>query len=297
MIPLQVYHETVYRYDRPVLLGEQILRLRPRDSHDLRLLDARLEITPAATLRWMHDVFGNSVARATTWERTTEFRVASTLLLEHYETPPLDESDSAGFDATKPVYPPDVQIDLGAMLNPHYDDSEGRLRTWAARFIPAQPAEAGPLQTLIAIVHGIRQELDYLQRHEHGVQAPLETLDLGSGTCRDFAVLMMEAARALGFGARFATGYLYDDGRASDGGSIHGTGATHAWAEIYLPGAGWVEFDPTNGGVGNHNLVRVAVAREPWQATPIEGTFISAPGVAAEMDVRVAVTRAESTEQ
>lgn len=293
MIPLRIYHETVYRYDRPVQPGEQMLRLRPRDSHDLRLVDARLDISPQPTLRWHHDTFGNSVATAMFWEATTELRIVSTLLVEHYAPPPIEGLVDRGVELTAPQYPSDVLVDLGALLQPHYPDPDARLRTWAASFVPRGHHGGGQLQALIAMSHGIRSQLWYQERHEHGVQAPLETLDLGSGTCRDFAVLMMEAARSLGFGARFATGYLYDDGIASDGGSVHGTGATHAWAEIYLPGAGWVEFDPTNGSVGNHNLVRVAVAREPWQATPVSGTYYGPANVASEMDVSVSVTRVE----
>ena len=119
----------------------------------------------------------------------------------------------------------------------------------------------------------IRMSSPTTRGYEEGTQAPLETLERKSGTCRDFALLFIEAVRSLGFGARFITGYLYDPALDGAQGAMQGSGATHAWAEVYLPGAGWVEYDPTNGLIAGENLIRVAVTRDPSQAIPISGTF------------------------
>jgi transglutaminase-like putative cysteine protease len=123
---------------------------------------------------------------------------------------------------------------------------------------------------LEAMTHAIKQEFRYRARYEEGTQTAAQTLALNSGTCRDFAVLMMEALRSFGLATRFVTGYLYDD----SSGTTRGGGSTHAWCSVYLPGAGWVEYDPTNGLVAGANLIRVGVTREAGQALPISGGFI-----------------------
>lgn len=287
---LSVHHETVYRYRQRVHLGEHTLMLRPRDSHDLRVLEAAVVTNPEGSMRWHHDVFGNSVAVVNFWEPVTEFRLVSRLSVEHIESPPLEGVVEASNHAHPSHYPEDLRRDLGETLVSHYEDPDGRLRAWTHRFVPEGAGHGGRLRTLIAMTQAIRSEFLYQPRDEHGVQTPLETLQMRSGTCRDYALLMMEAARTLGLAARFVTGYLYDHGLAADGGKMEGGGATHAWLEVYVPGAGWVEFDPTNGGVGNKNLIRVAVAREPQQATPIRGSYWGPPGSALGMDVTVEVT-------
>ena len=138
------------------------------------------------------------------------------------------------------------------------------------------------------MTHAIRQNLTYIAREESGVQDPVRTLRLGSGSCRDFAVLMMEAVRSLGLAAHFVSGYLFVPKNAP-GGRVGG-GATHAWLRVYLPGAGWVEFDPTNGIVGSHDLIRVAVVRDPRQAVPVSGSWTGFPSDSLGMTVEVEVT-------
>lgn len=134
---------------------------------------------------------------------------------------------------------------------------------------------------------GSHARFTYLRREEPGTQDPISTLQMGTGSCRDFALLMMEAVRSLGLAARFVSGYLYVP--AKDGGHVGG-GATHAWVEVYLPGAGWMEFDPTNGIIGNRDLIRVAVVRDPRQAVPLSGTWTGDPSDLIGMDVEVDVT-------
>ena len=285
MTVLDVRHTTVYRYSRPVVLGDHRLMLRPRDSHDLRLIKTNLICSPAASLRWMHDVFGNSVAIASFREPTTELRIESDLLLETYavERPPFEitpEARSYPF-----VYSADDRIDLGRMLERQYPDPRDRLGSWARGFVRSNPTDTSAL--LADLNNGVAAQISYQSRESEGTQTPVETLNRGWGSCRDLAVLLIEAARSLGFGARVVTGYLY---RASaDGPGAIGAGTTHAWADIYVPGSGWIAYDPTNGTIGGHDLIRVAVTRDISQAVPISGSFVGTPGSYLGMTVDVTV--------
>lgn len=287
MQTLTVRHLTQYSYANPVEFHPHRLMLRPRDSHDLRLVAAELTISPPGNIRWMHDVFGNSVAIVDFLEQANELRVESVLTLERYGIgAPVFEIDESA--KTYPfVYSPDDRTDLGRMLECHYPDPNGELEAWAKSFIAARPTDTMAL--LADINMGIHTRFTYQARNEQGTQSPLETLRLGTGSCRDFALLLIEAVRALGFGARFVTGYLYDPALDGDGAGVVGAGATHAWADIYLPGAGWIEFDPTNGYIAGDNLIRVAVTRDPAQAVPVGGGFTGLLGDYLGMTVDVSV--------
>jgi transglutaminase-like putative cysteine protease len=281
---LTVRHATTYRYSAPVTFGQHRLMLRPRDSHDLRLVEANLVISPPATLRWMHDVFGNSVALVAFAEPAAELVIASTLLIERYALVRPDFPIDPSAESYPFVYSPNDRSDLGRLLERHYPDPRGIVDEWARRFLLGPPDYTFNL--LSTMNAAIRSDFAYRAREEEGTQTPMETIETKSGTCRDYALLFIEAARSLGFGARFVSGYLYDP--ALDGGdSVQGAGATHAWAEVYLPGAGWVEFDPTNGLVAGENLIRVAVTRDPSQAVPIGGSFY---GEAEYLGMEVEVT-------
>jgi transglutaminase-like putative cysteine protease len=285
---LTVDHKTTYRYRRPVAFGEHRLMFRPRDSHDLRLLDARLSIRPAAEIRWLHDVFGNSVAVARFEESADELFLQSTIVLDRY---PMAEARFAiePFARTLPFsYPAREVPDLCRTTERHFSDQHRVVTEWSRRFLAPHGATVTE-EFLVALTGAISREFTYEARHAPGVQAPIETLDRGAGTCRDFAMLMMESVRGVGLAARFVSGYLYDP--AFDGGSsdLQGAGYTHAWVQIYLPGAGWVEFDPTNGSYGGHNLVPVAMAREPAQAVPVSGTFDGVEGDFLDLTVEVSV--------
>lgn len=292
---LTVRHLTVYRYSKPVGLGEHRMMFRPRESHDLRLLKTKLEITPApATLRWLHDVFDNSVAVATFDTSTSELRFDSTVTLKHVETTvpdyPLED-----YSKTYPFhYSEDDLVNLGRALVHHYPSDA--VRRWASQFLD-QSGTTATMSLLRSMTLGIKKDFLYTRRSEKGVQSPTETLESRRGSCRDFAVLMMEAVRSLGLAARFVSGYIFvpdvgiDDerGKADEGGTVGG-GATHAWMQTYLPGAGWIDFDPTNSIVGNRNLIRVAVAWDPKEVLPLWGTFVGAPSSFLSMDVTVSVT-------
>jgi transglutaminase-like putative cysteine protease len=288
---LTIRHNTVYSYARPVTFGEHRLMLRPRDSHDLRLVNAGLVLSPGGTLRWMHDVFGNSVALASFDEPAAELRIESTLIIERYalKTPTFELEPNARHYPF--IYSADDRTDLGRTLERHYPDPKGELDAWARAFVASYPTDT--LALLADLNATIRERFTYSARQEEGTQTPLETLERGAGTCRDFALLFIEAARSLGFGARFVTGYLYDPALDGDSESAtQGAGATHAWGEVYLPGAGWVEYDPTNGIIAGENLIRIAVTRDPSQAIPVGGSFDGDPMDFTGMTVEVEVTAA-----
>jgi transglutaminase-like putative cysteine protease len=289
MTILSVLHRTRYSYAQPVTFGPHRLMMRPRDSHDLRLIDTALTISPAASVRWLHDVFGNSVAVADFTEPGGELLVESAFRAEHY---PLTETAVVLEEyARRYPFSYDAQEipDIGRTVERHYPDPEHRVNAWARRFVEQQ-ADADTMAMLLAMVQAVPDEFTYNPRDEMGTQDPLVTLQSGTGTCRDFALLMMEAARSLGFAARFVSGYLYDEDRVGDGNQgLVGGGATHAWVQIYLPGGGWVEFDPTNALAGGRNLIRVAVTRDPTQAIPLSGSFTGTPDSYRGMSVEVEI--------
>lgn len=291
---LQVRHVTTYRYRRPVKFGEHRAMFRPHESNDLRLTSFEIAATPFAVQHWVHDVFSNSKT-----------------ILNFSDAPPSDTLEivctfnvvrSSVYAPTFPIaigaqrypfdYPKDQIPDLIALIRPEYVHPEEAVNEWAAKLRRAAGDDTWTVLTTIN--RTIRDTLDYKRREEPGVQPPRETLNIGAGSCRDFAVLMMEAVRQLGFAARFVTGYLYDpltdQNGSGDGTAMQGAGATHAWVQVFLPGAGWIEFDPTNGLVASGNLIRTGVARTPAQAVPLEGSFEGAAEDFLGMDVDVQVT-------
>src|SRR5713101_8506809 len=286
MTILNVRHTTVYRYRRPVRLGDHRLMLRPRDSHDLRLIRTNLNFLPGASVRWIHDVFGNSIAIASFAESAAELRIESKLQLETY-TMERPRSEIAREAASYPfIYSADDRIDLGRMLERHHPDPADRLGAWARAFVCGNRTDT--LALLADLNAGVKSSISYQSRETEGTQSPVETLDRGWGSCRDLAVLLMEAARCLGFGARIVTGYLYNP--AADGHmAAVGAGTTHAWVDIYIPGSGWISYDPTNGTIGGADLIRVAVTLDISQAVPIAGSFVGAPGDCLGMTVDVSV--------
>ena len=287
---LTIHHKTEYRYDRPVAFGEHRIMLRPRDGHDLRVLKGNLEIEPKpASLRWIHDVFGNSVAIATFDVRAKTLTFNSTATVEHNpaEEFALTADDPAYFYPF--LYDDEELTDLLQFITPQYGDPNGELSAWARQFLDPQGATP-TFNILSGMTHGIREAFIYRKRHEHGTQHPLDTLQTKSGTCRDYALFMIEALRRLGIAARFVSGYLFIPGDRAHG--YVGGGSTHAWVQVYLPSAGWIEFDPTNGIIGTRDLIRVAVARDPRQAVPLHGTYVGPADAFIGMNVSINVVSA-----
>ncbi len=282
----RIRHRTSYRYDRPVSLGAHRLMLRPRESRDLRLMSFELTMSPAGSINWAQDVFGNTVATAT-FEAPTDALVIDSAAEMVLSADPWPVFDIAASAIDYPfLYSNHDWIDLGALSTMQYPDADGRLAAWARRFVMGSRTDTlSLLQDLSAGVHG---GVGYEVRDDEGTQSPTATLDRGQGSCRDFAILFAEAARSLGFGARIVSGYLYDAGGNSVGSS--GAGSTHAWAEVYLPGAGWITFDPTNRSMGGRNLIPVGVGRDIWQIMPVKGSYVGDTDALREMSVSVEVT-------
>lgn len=283
MPSLNLSHVTTYSYKQAVAFGEHRIMVRPRESYDLRLLDATLRIDPEpCEVRWLQDVFGNAVAIATFERQSTHLRIDSRVHLRHNPAD-VQHVDIEDYAQTYPfTYSAEDMPDLLRSIERQHLDPLREIDGWARRFLGG--GQADTLTLLSDMTAAIRREFTYVARAEKGTQTPIETLKRRKGTCRDFAMLMIEAVRALGFAARFVSGYVYDptgtDGRV-------GGGNTHAWVRVYLPGSGWVEFDPTNGTIGNAGLIRVAIARDIYQAVPISGTWSGFPGSFLDMAVTV----------
>jgi transglutaminase-like putative cysteine protease len=291
MTILIVRHQTTYSYRKPVRLGEHRLMFRPRDSFDQRLLESSLKITPQpASVRWIHDLFGNCVT-ILDFDRLSSslLKVESVIRLDHTpeNTPDFQIEECARSHPFN--YRADELPDLSTCMQRQCNDPDGDLVKWLNHFLNVgrrQPTG----QLLMTLNQGIADGFSYIRRSAPDTQNPVDTLKSREGSCRDFALLMMEAARALGFAARFVSGYIYVPDR--DGPSWLGGGSTHAWCQVYLPGSGWVEFDPTNAIVGNRDLIRVAVARNPEQAIPLSGIYWGDPSDELGMEVQVNVKSA-----
>lgn len=286
LITLWLHHKTTYRYRAPVGLGPHRLMLRPRESHELRLISNDVVVTPAATMTLAQDVFGNAVATASfqAMADTLVIESVAELELNTIAWPVFDIAASAIFYPFR--YSNDDWIDLGSLTIPQYADSAGRLRTWAQAFVRSNPTDT--LSLLKDVNANIASWISYQSRDDEGTQTPLETLDRKWGSCRDFAVLFAEAVRSLGFGARIVSGYLYNPDQLLQG--SHDTGSTHAWAEVHVPGAGWITFDPTNRSVGGFNLIPVAVARDIHQIMPVTGSFVGKTDALLGMAVDVCIS-------
>ncbi len=286
MLALEVHHRTTYRYRRSVGLGPHRLMLRPRESRDLRLISSAVTVAPAAQVAWAHDVFGNSVATAMFQGATDSLVIDSVVELQLYGSawPVFDIAASAMVYPFR--YSDDEWTDLGALTIKQYPDPAGRLAKWARAFVGGERTDTLALLKDLSV--GVSGWIGYQSREDEGTQSPIETLDRGWGSCRDFAVLFVEAARCLGFGARIVSGYLFNPGQNLTG--TTGAGSTHAWGDVFVSGAGWISFDPTNRSVGGSNLIPVAVARDIRQAMPVAGSFVGNSDAFKEMAVEVRVT-------
>jgi transglutaminase-like putative cysteine protease len=280
-----VRHITTYRYRQSVAFGEHRMMLSPRADHDQRLIDLNLDIDPQPSeVRWSRDVFGNRVAIARFTGNAAKLRFESVMRIEHSLSEFVADDIEERARAFPFIYPEEELPHLAHFIERQSADADGKLGQWAHSFVRAD-GTTRTYDLLVDMTQGIHERFKYTTRHEKGVQDPLGTLESGSGSCRDMAMLMIEAARSLGLAARFVSGYLYVKKQARARG-----GNTHAWAQVYLPGCGWVDFDPSSGAVGNRGLVRVAVAREPRQVIPLHGVWFGSPGDDLGMKVEVRVS-------
>jgi transglutaminase-like putative cysteine protease len=285
---LAIRHITTYRYKKPVAFGEHRMMLRPRDDGDQKLLEFELAITPEPSqLWWTRDSHGNHVATAHFADQASALRFEGKFHLDHAPAS-FRVADIADFARVYPfAYPAEDRPGLARVTAPLFPHAS--VARWAAAFLRAD-GSADTYQLLVDMTQTIKRTFKHKARHERGTQNPALTLKLASGSCRDVAVLMIEALRSLGIAARFVSGYLHLPG--DDDESLTG-GNTHAWVQAYVPGARWVDFDPSSGVVGNQNLVRVAVVHDPREAIPLHGTWIGRASDALAMKVAVKVTVAE----
>jgi transglutaminase-like putative cysteine protease len=315
-LQLEVLHVTKYRYSKPVEFSEHRVMFRPRAAHDIRVLSATLDVSPLSKQRWVQDVFSNSVAVVEPRVPADVLELRARFVIEHFGTQNLELPIAAEGENYPFQYAEEDRLDLATFIPPQYPEDQPILREWVSQFLPRR----GTIHTrdiLSNLNQAIRSDFNYVSRDAMGTQRPAETLRLQTGTCRDFALLMMEVVRGLGLAARFVSGYLYDQAldtgappvvvstglqqsvrqvESHDDPPVLGAGATHAWLNVYLPGAGWVPYDPTNKLVGGTDLIRVAYTRKPEQAPPISGSFFGDEENFLGMDVRVSVRRLQIQE-
>jgi transglutaminase-like putative cysteine protease len=283
---IRITHHTEYRYHAPVTFGPHTALLRPREGHDLHIERSRLEVEPHADVRWSRDIYGNSIARLTFSEPAARLRLLSEVDVALYEDPPIDWAIDPDAQLYPFQYAAEEQVEIVPYRLPSYPHDGPALKDWL-RTLYQPDQRVGTAELLDRLNSSIHAALRYEPRDDPGVQLPCRTLELASGSCRDYAVLMMEAARHWGFAARFVTGYIQmPEGQH---------GATHAWTEVYVPGAGWRGFDPTNNKPAGAEHVSVAVAREQEKAIPVSGTWSGPPDAFAHLDVRVEVAGIETS--
>ena len=285
----RIRHETVYRYRAQVAFGDHRMLLRPRASHDQLVLSYSLDIDPKpASLAWSEDASGNLVGIATFARRAMELSVVAQACVERISTPLADLAISPHGRIAPFSYGAEEARDLARFVERQHLDPDHAVDRWAQDILTSEPGR-DTWAFLNRLNGAIRRDFAYVRREEPGTQSPALTLKTGRGSCRDFAVLMSEAVRTLGLAARFVSGYLHVP--MGDERSRRAGGSTHAWLQVYLPGAGWIDFDPTSGAVGNRDLIRLAVVRDPPQASPLAGTFMGFPSDYAGMSVNVDVVK------
>jgi YD repeat-containing protein len=288
MARLGILHETRYSYARPVGFGAHRLLIRPRDSHAIRISEASLQTSLPGETRWTYDAVGNCVCWFTPRGEADSLTITSRLVIDRFPAPLTSLRIDDPHTVSPIVYAREDRAVLNPFITPATEDEDRVLLRWLRGQMerPDEPA----VDFLLRMNRTIHDQFGYVPREEAGVQSPAETIALGSGTCRDFAWLMVEALRRLGYAAVFATGYIH-----SPGGTVRGAGATHAWCEVFLPDLGWTEFDPTNGLAESPDLIRIAATRTPGEARPVSGTIVGDPGE-AHLSVTVEVRLLDALE-
>lgn len=278
----KIIHRTYYNYSEEIRLGTHYLLLRPRENHELRIESFRLTCTPNVKIFWSRDVEGNSVAIANFNQKTQQLLVESEVIIQQYNESPLDFIVSDYAVEYPFVYKSLDQTLLSPYMILPQEATRVLLNNWI--FHIYKNSESIQTYTLLQrVAKYIYTSFSYTVREEPGVQSVEETLSLGSGSCRDFALLFMEAVKCLGLASRFVSGYLYAPLMASE------VGSTHAWAEVYIPGAGWKGFDPTIGDIVGSDHIPVAVARLAESVPPISGSFSG--NASSKLDVGVWVSQ------
>jgi transglutaminase-like putative cysteine protease len=276
---LRIRHESLYTYPHPVTFGPWRLLMRPLDTHATRLIEATLE-TPPADITWSYDAYGNCVCYLQPTAPSDRLKVVNNLVVDRFPSPLANVRIENPCSTGPIVYSLSDRTILEPFIAPASGDDDPTYRDWL-KSLSSQGDEPA-IEFLQRMNRAIHDQFKYGAREEPGTQGPGETVGRGSGTCRDFAWLMIESVRRLGYAARFATGYLYSPGQ-----TVRGAGATHAWCEVFLPGLGWTEFDPTNALVESASLIRVATTRTWQESDPMNGSVYG--DAVAELTVAVDV--------
>ncbi|MDZ4742475.1 MAG: transglutaminase family protein [Verrucomicrobiota bacterium] len=284
---LDVYHRTRYTYLQPVTFGIHRCFIRPIEGHDLKIKSSRLDISPAYQIRWVQDVFNNCVALLTFEKPLDELVIESEVVVEQFNTNPFNFVLDRHAVNLPMQYTDEEKLDISPFLLPFSLTDAADVRAWISPFLDMN-GQASTMNFLTALNSSVPMYFSYARRETPGVQSPSETLRIRSGSCRDFALLIMEAARTMGLAARFVSGYLCGNDDVSQQAAA---GATHAWAEVYLPGAGWKGFDPTCGRLADDYHIRVAVSREAYQTLPVSGSYVGDPGLFSGLEIDVKVQK------
>ena len=273
-IHVALNHVTHYRYDRPITLGPQVVRLRPAPHSRTRILSYSMRVEPVGHfVNWQQDPQSNYLARLVFPEPTTEFRIEIDLVAEMSVLNPFDFF----LEPSAEQFPFSYEPELAAELAPFMAKCE--LTPAFEAYVAAVPrTKKHTNDFLVDLNQRLQKDISYLIRMEPGVQTPEETLTKASGSCRDSAWLMVQVLRHLGLAARFVSGYLIQ--LKSDIKSLDGPSGTeidftdlHAWCEVFLPGAGWIGLDPTSGLLAGEGHIPLACSPEPSSAAPVSGAI------------------------
>jgi transglutaminase-like putative cysteine protease len=281
-----ILHRTVYRYNAPVRFGMHRLVLRPREGHEITVVKHQLTTVPQARLFWLNDLYGNNVALAEFDEESDQLEIRNEVLIDRVprseDAAPLRSSHSS--EAPLPVNYPQMELPVAqGYIASVYPADQAKVAAWVAGLPPPEELHPTALEMVEHLGRCIYKQIKYRRREEPGVQTPTGTLDLGTGSCRDMAVLMMEGCRAMGIATRFVSGYLNASASAA------GRGATHAWADVYLPDRGWTGYDPTIGERVSRKHIPIGVSAHPRGVMPVSGIFNGPPGAYEGMEVAVSM--------
>jgi transglutaminase-like putative cysteine protease len=276
---LGLRYQTTYRYEEPVGFSPHDVRLFPRSDRFSRVRRLDFTATPKATIRYARDVFENTVASCFFPERSKELEFRLAINLD------LDEKDPFHFimESGAVETPFDYEPRIAKLLAPY------RERLVKERLVvpgwepPTSKKRRGTVETLVELNKRLHECIGYERREEGAALSPAETLRLGRGACRDVAVLLAEILRQMGLAARLTSGYL----REGDSETKRAEGSLHAWTEVFLPGAGWIGLDATNGVFCNHNFIGAAVGLTPADITPISGIYFHSKRIPAQMTSRL----------
>jgi transglutaminase-like putative cysteine protease len=279
MLRLHVHHRTTYSYSEPVKFGRHRLVLRPREGHDLRIVEMALEIEPAHEITWVRDVYGNSLALVDFTTPADRLEVVSDVTVERVEPFPERRFHEPWLVPWPVEYAAEEQVVTDAYRRFSFPDDTGTLEQWLGADPVRRSGDAeGTLLDLCSRVYSV---IAYRRRVERGVQTPSDTLRAARGSCRDMATLMMDAARVLGVASRFASGYAHSPA------TLAGRASTHAWTECYLPDLGWRGFDPTTGKAIGMQYIATGVSQHPRGVMPVTGTFVGLRRLFRSLEVDV----------